>query len=178
MLTAEQERLAVENIKLAYYVAKRFESTKLPYEDAAGYAMIGLVKASKKFDKHLGFKFSSLAVISMQNEILRPFRKQRFEENLTLDQPLSEDGSDRVSHFVEMIPSNESELGKYIDLYNALEILNDREKFIIYHYYALNGCKEMTQIDIAKHLGVSRTRVQQIENEAKTKLRRYLKGEN
>ena len=42
----EKEQLITENIKLAYYVAKRFLNSGSEYEDLVSVASLGLVKAA------------------------------------------------------------------------------------------------------------------------------------
>ncbi|MDY4723231.1 MAG: sigma factor [Clostridium paraputrificum] len=52
---------AEEHIGLVHLVAKGYKSTLLDYEDIVGYGMLGLVKAARKFDETLGYKFSTYA---------------------------------------------------------------------------------------------------------------------
>ena len=54
---------------------------------------------------------------------------------------------------------------------NIQSALNDREKLIINLRYGLDGRKELTQREIAKKLGISRSYVSRIEKKALLKLR-------
>ena len=60
-----------------------------------------------------------------------------------------------------------------------LKKLKGREKEIIIKRYGLNNQKEMTQKDIAKELGISRSYVSRIEKRAITKiLKEFIKSNN
>ncbi len=57
--------------------------------------------------------------------------------------------------------------------------LTEREREIIIKRYGLNNNKEITQKEIAKQLGISRSYVSRIEKRALTKiLREFLKNDN
>ena len=58
-------------------------------------------------------------------------------------------------------------------------VLTDREKEIIESRYGLKNDKEVTQKEIAKQLGISRSYVSRIEKRALTKLlREFIKNKN
>ena len=58
-------------------------------------------------------------------------------------------------------------------------VLNKREKEIIIKRYVLNNQDEITQKEIAKELGISRSYVSRIEKRALTKmLREFIKNKN
>ena len=58
-------------------------------------------------------------------------------------------------------------------------VLNDRERKIIIKRYGLNGEDEITQKEIAKEMGISRSYVSRIEKRALTKmLKEFIKNKN
>ena len=75
-----------------------------------------------------------------------------------------------------------------MDIYNKnnmslikkyFSVLNEREKEIIIKRYGLNNNDELTQKEIAKQLGISRSYVSRIEKRALTKiLREFIKNKN
>ena len=168
-LTVNQEKLVVENIRLSYHVANRYDSEFYSKEDLAGFGMCGLINASKKFDPGLGYKFSTLAVFSIRNEIYRVLGKKRLLTT-SLDVPL-EDGSDYS--FVDLLPSEYVDPSSYIDLHNAIQRLNDREQFIIKRCFSFDD-EYLTLTEIGEVLGISRTRVGQLKEQALLKLKSYL----
>ena len=63
------------------------------------------------------------------------------------------------------------------DMKKYLSVLNDREKEIITYRYGLYDTDEITQKEIAKKMGISRSYVSRIEKRALTKmLREFLKN--
>ena len=63
-----------EHLGLVHSICKKYKNSMLEYDDAVGYGMIGLVKAAKKFDKRLGYTFSTYAVPLIRGEILKAIR--------------------------------------------------------------------------------------------------------
>ena len=57
-------------------------------------------------------------------------------------------------------------------------VLNEREKEIIIKRYGLNNEREVTQKEIAKQLGISRSYVSRIEKRALTKIFKEFKMQN
>ena len=58
------------------------------------------------------------------------------------------------------------------DIINILDILNQKERFIILNRFGLGGRKTKTLEELGKILGFSKERIRQIECEALKKLRR------
>lgn len=76
MITATQEtnKLTEENLGLVHLCANRFRGKGIEYDDLYGAGCIGLIKASKAFDRERGVKFSTYAVPVILGEIKRLFR--------------------------------------------------------------------------------------------------------
>ena len=55
-----------------------------------------------------------------------------------------------------------------------LEVLDDREKKIIFQRFGLDGGKPKTLEEVGKKFGVTRERIRQLQNIALSKLRRAL----
>jgi RNA polymerase primary sigma factor len=55
---------------------------------------------------------------------------------------------------------------------DLLEVLDDRERTIIFQRFGLDGGKPKTLEDIGKNFGVTRERIRQLQNIALAKLRR------
>ncbi len=71
-LTDAQSRLAADNVKLAYYLARKFESLApdLRREDVDDAAIDGLILAARAFDPARCSKFSALANRCIRHSIL------------------------------------------------------------------------------------------------------------
>lgn len=70
----ERERFISENTGLVHSCAARFKNRGIEYEDLFSAGCIGLIKAYDRFDKSLGYKFSTYAVPLILGEIKGLFR--------------------------------------------------------------------------------------------------------
>ncbi|MBQ8568857.1 MAG: sigma-70 family RNA polymerase sigma factor [Oscillospiraceae bacterium] len=70
----ERDSLAENNLGLVHLCANRFRGKGIEYDDLYGAGCVGLVKASKAFDKNRGVQFSTYAVPVIMGEIKRLFR--------------------------------------------------------------------------------------------------------
>jgi len=97
----------------------------------------------------------------------------------SLDAPVVDDDS---TEFGEMIGDEEAqtpfELLRDKNLRNEMDgllgVLDDREKKIISQRFGLDGGKPKTLEDVAKHFGITRERIRQLQNIALAKLRHAL----
>ena len=60
---------------------------------------------------------------------------------------------------------------------NLLEVLDDRERKIIFQRFALNGGKSKTLEEVAKKFGFTRKRIRQLQNIALAKLRSRIQSD-
>ena len=74
MAMNDRERFISENIGLVHSCAARFKNRGIEYEDLFSAGCIGLIKAYDRFDKSLGYKFSTYAVPLILGEIKGLFR--------------------------------------------------------------------------------------------------------
>ena len=68
---------------------------------------------------------------------------------------------------------NEEEI---ITIHNAVNSLDERERQIITLRYGLDGHEEMTQKDVADHLGISQSYISRLEKKIIAKLHDLLEG--
>jgi len=66
-----RERMAVANLKLVFYLAKKYLYSGEPLDDLAQEGNIGLLKAVERFDWRRGFKFSTYATWWIRQQIGR-----------------------------------------------------------------------------------------------------------
>ncbi len=97
------------------------------------------------------------------------------KEPVSFDTPVAQDLSleDYIADTVENMPNQRIEKIDFKkDIYNALNILNDRERFIILNRFGLNNRKTKTLEELGNILGFSKERIRQIETESLKKLRK------
>lgn len=161
-----EEKLILDNIKLIYMVLKKMHLYKYA-DEYFDIGMIGLVSAAKTFDKSKGYKPSTYLANCIANEILNYLRLQNTKKRNNGIKDISIYtlvGKDE-KYLLEVIPSNENIEEDAVKkeqlefMYKEIFKLSERNKFIICSVYGLLGYKELTQIEIAKELGISRSLV-------------------
>lgn len=168
------ELFACANISLVYYVANKYVSTGISFDELVNLAMYGYSKALKTFKPEKNIKFATYSIKCMTNEINFFLRKEkRHNVVLSLDAPLaidSEGNSLKIKDLVDETNVNEKTLEEkiidkerenYIKL--KLKNLTKEEQYIIKHRYSIGGAKFKTQREIAKDIGMSQANVSKIE---------------
>ena len=119
------------------------------------------------------------------NEILMHFRSdKKNSKNISIDESVGYDKDGNEITFMEILKTPKPDFAEDLHIQNNIKllskyinILSDREKSIIYKRYGLNNTEELTQKEIAKELGISRSYVSRIEKRALTKLlREFIKN--
>lgn len=145
----EAEQLFLENTALAYHILHKDFPTFAQSEDMKQEALLGLWRACISFDPSKG-KFSTYAGCCILNAIryaLRGYQKQ--PETVSLNQPISEEGSTLEDLLEDPYPSVDEGL---IDLVTFLKGLPERERKLI--QCRLDG---LTQNQISAEMGLSQT---------------------
>lgn len=77
MCIDNNEKLILDNIYLVKNIASKYYTYKLgmEYEDLVSYGIMGLIDATKKFDKNRGCKFSTYAVLKIKSFIIDEIRR-------------------------------------------------------------------------------------------------------
>ena len=112
---------------------------------------------------------------------LRSYKKVATE--VYLNEPIGKDKDDNEVTLLEVLENDEKNIEDEIDLkikikkmYEKMEkVLKERERKILEMRYGLNGNKPITQHQIAKMLGISRSYVSRIETKAIGKLAKEIK---
>ncbi len=172
--------LIERNLRLVAHMVKRYSYSEHDLEDMISIGTIGLIKAVNTFDGKKGNRLVTYAAKCIDNELLMTFRSDKKKSReISLNEPLGTDKEGNVISFqdvtfledvdvVERMQQNED----IIKLKGIFEkTLTDREKSIIIHRYGLYGTKELTQRELAKQFGISRSYVSRIEKKALEKLR-------
>lgn len=178
-LTMEQEQLVLENSGLSHYFANKYFHENLTHDDLASVGFIGLIKASKNFDKSLGYKFATLAAKCIQGEIIKSFRKKQIPTiSLNLQVYDDDDFTERIDLLASDV-SVENEVQLKIDLPIALAKLDKRERDVITYRFGLdNDGMSLSQTETGEKLGIHQVQVGRIEKVALAKLRYYLESDS
>ncbi len=141
-MTKEQEALVTENMRLAYYIARRkYKNCGIETEDVEATALLGLVKAAKTFNPEKGILFSTYAGICIDNEILLELRRKRRHECeyrgnvMSLQEVLCQDG-EHVGPLEDVIADphdghKQVEDALFLNQLMQSGIFSDRDKLIL-----------------------------------------------
>lgn len=176
-LSSEKEHLVLENQRLVHYLVQKLGVTpnSLEYKDIVSIGTIGLVKAAITFDSSKKIKFSSYASRCINNEIFQYYRKaNKYANDISIYESIGGDGKGDVltlgdtikhpeSNFVEKIVNKEAFI-KLISI--VLNYLENRNRIVM-----LYRIGNISQIDIAEMLQISRSYVSKIESKAILKIR-------
>lgn len=138
-MTEEQKKLVEDNHKLIYAYLYQKDLDEEEYYDLAA---IGLCKAAKKFDPNKGYKFSTLAYKSMQNEILNGMRLEKLKRCIPKNK--------LVYYNSETIFSESSE--EYINFLPSKENIEDDAIFSVFFEWICSKCKKERDVEILRFL--------------------------
>ena len=178
----EAKRILIErNLRLVAHVVKKYQGTEEEKDDLISIGTIGLIKAVSTFDSQKNNRLATYAARCIENELLMMFRmKKKTTKEVSLYDPIGTDKEGNEISLFDIIEGENIDLVEKMELeenvkklYHLLEeVLNEREKKVIRLRYGVCGAEEMTQREIARQLGISRSYVSRIEKNALEKLKK------
>lgn len=180
-----RSKLIEHNLRLVAYIVKKNYPEAYDADDLISIGTIGLIRAAETFDYQKGNHFSTYASKCIDNQIKMHYRKIKHQlTEVYLNEPIDSDSEGNTLTIADIysdgtdleesviLKMNTEKLYRFID-----EELTDRERDIICRRYGIqdkNGlvCRPLTQREIAKKLGISRSYISRIEKKALEKLRK------
>ena len=168
------------NMRLVAHVAKKYQSPEDEMEDLISIGTIGLIKAVETYKEDYGSRLATYAARCIDNELLMHFRaKKKTSKEVSLYEPIGTDKEGNQIQLLDVVVSEDEDVVELLEQDRKVRRLNEiipqtlsgRELFIIINRYGLYGKKTMTQREIARKLGISRSYVSRIEKRAIEKLR-------
>ena len=197
-LKGEQEQLALEaleqgdeaakqclierNLRLVGFIARRFENTGVNLEDLISIGTIGLIKAIGTYRRDKNIKLATYASRCIENEILMHIRKiSNQKTEVSLDEPINMDYEGNELLLSDILGTDEDVVMRPMEddvdlclLRQAVAELPPREKQIITMRFGLQGCRERTQKEVARELGISQSYISRLEKRIMLKLRTHI----
>ncbi len=175
-----RNKLIEHNLRLVAHIIKKYYSAQNDQDDLVSIGTIGLIKAIDTYDINKNIRLSSYASRCIENEILMYFRNQKkISQDISLSEAIDTDKDGNPLTLIDVLSSDDDIL---FDLNNKLNIqklpeyirneLDERERKVIILRYGLDGSEPITQREVAKLLGVSRSYISRIETKALKILRR------
>ncbi len=182
----EARNILVErNLRLVAHIAKKYQSVDENMEEMISVGTIGLIKAVSSFDSAKGNKLATYAARCIDNELLMMFRaRKKISREVSLFEPIGTDREGNEISLLDIVESGQPEIDAELEnaekrsklLQMIRERLTPREREIICMRYGLYNRDEMTQKDVGRVLGISRSYVSRIEKRALQKLKDGFEG--
>ena len=175
-----RNELIERNMRLVAHVAKKYQNPEDEMEDLISIGTIGLIKAVETYKEDYGSRLATYAARCIDNELLMHFRaKKKTSKEVSLYEPIGTDKEGNQIQLLDVVVSEDEDVVELLEQDRKVRRLNEiipqtlsgRELFIIINRYGLYVKKTMTQREIARKLGISRSYVSRIEKRAIEKLR-------
>ncbi len=175
-----RNELIERNMRLVAHVAKKYQNPEDEMEDLISIGTIGLIKAVETYKEDYGSRLATYAARCIDNQLLMHFRaKKKTSKEVSLYEPIGTDKEGNQIQLLDVVVSEDEDVVELLEQDRKVRRLNEiipqtlsgRELFIIINRYGLYGKKTMTQREIARKLGISRSYVSRIEKRAIEKLR-------
>jgi len=182
-----RNKLIEHNLRLVAHIVKKYDNKQDDVDDLISIGTIGLIKGIDSFSYKHGTRITTYCARCIENEILMNYRNnKKNNKNVSINESIGFDKDGNEITLLDILKTPKPDFAMDIHtqnnialLKNYFEVLNDREKEIIIKRYGLNNNDEVTQKEIAKELGISRSYVSRIEKRALTKmLREFIKNKN
>lgn len=178
---AAKDKLIEHNLRLVSHVAKKYYSKTKDPEELISIGTIGLVKGVNSFKMEKNTKLSTYLAKCIQNEILMFFRSQKKSaRDIYFTDPIETDADGNPMTIIDILYQDDTmidDIDKILTLEKLKEYIrqmkDEREKTILIKRYGLDGKQEMTQLEIAKELHISRSYVSRIEKKILEDLRLF-----
>ena len=178
-------KLIEHNLRLVAHIVKKYESGN-DTDDLISIGTIGLIKGVDSYSKKHNTRLTTYAARCIENEILMHYRNnKKHSKDISINEPIGFDKEGNEITILDILKTDKPDFIEDIHTQNNIKammkyfnVLTDTEKEIIIKRYGLNNEDELTQKEIAKTLGISRSYVSRIEKRALTKiLREFIKHE-
>lgn len=179
-------KLIEHNLRLVAHIVKKFDTQENLNDDLISIGTIGLIKGIDSFDISKNNKLTTYCARCIENEILMYFRANKKNiNNVSLNDSIGFDKDGNEINLIDVLKDNTIDYAEILNkehniklLTKLLDILSPREKEIIIKRYGLFNNDELTQKEISKSMGISRSYVSRIEKRALSKIYRELKKNN
>ena len=182
--TQARDILIERNLRLVAHIVKKYYTQSGDQEDLISIGTIGLIKGISSFNADKGTRLATYAARCIENEILMYFRSQKkLQSEVSLSDSIEGDQDGNALQLMDVVGVDDTMLEDLHDRDSALRLrqltqtcLTPRESEIVRLRYGLGGTVPLTQREVARSFGISRSYVSRIEKRALEKLRTALEG--
>ena len=175
-----RNQLIEHNLRLVAHVIKKYYTSNQDQDDLISIGTIGLIKAVKTYKGDYGSRLATYAARCIDNELLMYFRgKKKLSKEVSLYEPIGTDKEGNQIQLMDVVVCEDVDIVEQMEQAQNMQYLNEiisrvltgRELFIMINRYGLYDKEMMTQREIARKLGISRSYVSRIEKRAIEKLK-------
>lgn len=169
-----RNKLIEHNLRLVAHIVKKYDHRNEDMDDLISIGTIGLIKGVDSYSYKHGTRITTYCARCIENEILMHFRAdKKNNKNISINDSIGFDKDGNEITFLDILNTPKPDFALDLHLKNNLNllkkyfaVLTPREKEIVEKRYGLNNKQAMTQKEIAKELGISRSYVSRIEKRA------------
>ncbi len=174
-----RDALVEHNLRLVAHIVKKYAQAE-DMDDLISIGTIGLMKGVDSFDKDKNTRLATYTARCIENEILMHLRhEKKFNCQVSLSEPIGYDQEGNEVSLMDILVGDGEDVCDKVDraqnikkLCEKVRAISDkREKEIIYLRYGLWGKKPLTQKEVAKRMGISRSYVSRIEKKVISSLK-------
>ncbi len=167
-----REKLIAHNLRLVAHIVKKY-TYSLEADDLLSVGTIGLIKAIDTFDYDKKVQLSTYAARCINNEILMLIRSNKKHKNVvSLNTLTSNNDDDKDLELKDVLSSDDDEIFEQVETNIIMqkikkiieEKLTEREQAVIKLRYGIDCKRALTQKEVSKVLGISRSYISRIEN--------------
>lgn len=176
-----RNKLVEHNLRLVAHIVKKYNNLDKDTEDLISVGTIGLIKAINTYDESKGNRLVTYASRCIENELLMVFRREKkISREVSLYEPIGVDKEGNEISLLDIIHCEDDNIFNLLfyssnikKLYEEIAAMPDvKEKQVLILRYGLYGGEELTQREVAKILGISRSYVSRIEKRGLEYLRK------
>lgn len=171
--------LIKHNLRLVVHIVKKYNNYN-DVDELISVGSIGLIKAINTYEMGKGTQLVTYAARCIENEILMTLRaNKKLKSNVSIDAPMGTDKDGNEISLIDVLCSEEDCIFDSVEhsmlsdkLFELVKnVLDEREYRTIVLRYGLNGSPALTQREVAKLFGISRSYVSRIEKRALNKIK-------
>ncbi len=174
-----RKKLIEHNLRLVAHIIKKYYSNYSEQDDLISIGTIGLIKGINSFKPEKGTRLATYCARCIENEILMYFRNaKKLSQEMSFSDPIDTDNEGNPLTLMDIIAIDDTIVDD-IDTKNKLkklvvflkEMPENRDKLILVKRYGLDGETPLTQKEVAKEMGISRSYVSRIEKRVLSELK-------
>ena len=181
-----RKKLIEHNLRLVAHIVKKYSNAG-DADDLISAGTIGLIKGIDSYKTEKGSQLSTYCARCIENEILMLIRINKKHNSVySLEDTLLEDKDGNEITLEDTIGCESDELATKTENKVFAEVIDNllkdklspREYQILCMRYGLKNTPALTQREVAKKLGISRSYISRLENKALQTIKKEIKDKN